>query len=277
MGKSIPRRTPTELLYVLKALQCTRLVIVEGYSDRAFYRWLLDWRMDSRFAVHAIDEIDVPVEWLSAQSEYASNRKLVAASALRLSEDRGAVRALGVVDSDCGVPAEWTGHDCIVATDFPSIESFCFTPETLQKWVLLTLDLGDKIDGVGLRDELAPILAGLYAVRSETGSLGGSVDQVVAFDSDTWTAHFRADPARAQARVRIYNDARVGLDPRETCYGHDLAAVLMIRFIARIKNRVGLRSVDSLERSLVAHLEQPGLAESNLGQTLIRWIAEDAA
>ncbi len=277
MGKIVPRRTIKELLFVLARLRCTHLIVVEGYSDRSFFRWLLDWTQSSHFSIHAVDEIDVPVTWLTTAADYSNNRQIVAAVALGLSAREDAqLRVLGVVDADCGTPIEWS-TDCIVKTDFPSIESYCFTPETLHKLLVLTLGLGDNIDGVALRDELAPVLAGLFAVRSRTGSLGGAVDKVLAYEAATWNAHFRADPAHTEERRRIYQSARIGADPRETCYGHDLAAVLMLRFVARIKNHVGVRSVAGLERTLVAHLERAIAEESALGHTIRRWIAEDAA
>lgn len=277
MAKSVPRRTPKELLFVLERLGCTHFLLVEGYADRAFYRWLLDWRRESPLSVHAIDEVEIPAAWLTPEADFSNNRTLVALAAPRIAQEREGVSVLGVIDADCGVPAEWAADPSIAVTDFPSIESYCFTPETLQKFVVLTLDLGEQIDGESLRDELAPVLAGLFEVRSQTGGLGATVEHVLTFDNAAWIAHFRSEPARAAERVRMYGEAVVPPDPRDACYGHDLAAVLMVRFVARIKNRAGLRSVEDLERSLLAHLERSEILQHPLADRLLRWISEAAA
>ena len=276
----IPRRTPKEFAFVLRNDGRTHLLVVEGFSDRAFFRWALNWLPESPIAIHAVEEIQIPREWLPDADHYSNNRALVAAVCIARGSGLGfpGINLRGVIDRDCGIPDEWAAVDCLLATDAPAIESYCFTAATLQKWLLLTLHDGDLMDGQALIEELTPILAGLFAVRSKVGTLGVPVSKILEFKDGQWVSTFRHQPGltaiyEAGGATALETD---GLDPRCICYGHDLAEVLMIRFAGKVKNQAGLKTAEHFERSLIAHLEMATMKSEPLHLALEAWMLAPA-
>ncbi|MHB1065086.1 MAG: hypothetical protein ACYC1Z_11480 [Georgenia sp.] len=267
-----------EFSFVLRDSGQKQLLIVEGFGDRSFYRWVLNWHQAADFAVHSVEEIEVPPSWVDATSDFENNRALVAAvcRAAVLDEVLGEQDIRGVVDRDCGIPSAWLSISSLLVTDYPAIESYCFTPDLLDKWLLLTLRGSEGLTGQELHDQLAPVLAGLFAIRANRGTLGAKVESLLEYKSDRWRLKLEAGPAGV-ATKQIYDNASVAEDPRQTCYGHDLAAVLMIRLTGKIKNHAGLKTVEGLERSLLSSLERTAMAEQPLINILRAWLTGKSA
>jgi hypothetical protein len=271
--KSIPRRTPREFAFVVKQSGRTHLLLVEGFSDRAFFRWALSLEEAARLAIHAIGELEVSAHWLSEDLTFGSNRSLVVAACIAHETERvfGSLSVRGVIDRDCGVPEAWNTVSSVDVTDVPALESLCFTADTLQKWLHLFVH-DDEISGEELLRELVPILGGLFSVRENFGSLGGEVSRILSYSNGTWRWRFSHAPSYAAIFEEGASTALSQADPRAICYGHDLAAVLMIRFANRVKNSAGIRSLEGLERSLIGALEREAVRGEPLLVRLVGWV-----
>lgn len=271
--KQIPRRTPRELKFVVSESGKTHLLLVEGFSDRTFFRWALGEAASERIAIHSVEEVAVPTEWLPEGASFENNRSLVVAAckAAELESAFGDLSLRGVIDRDCGVPGEWESTSSLLVTDVPAVESFCFTSKTLGKWLLLTLRASDEISGQELIDELSPIVGGLFAVRQHAGTLGARVDKVLSYTNGSWRHRFDHSPSYNEVFSAGSIAAFSHDDRRLICYGHDLAEVLMVRFANRIKNGAGIRTTESLERNLLSNLEHGDIASEPLLVRLVAW------
>lgn len=270
---AIPRRTPKEFAFVIRKLGLDKILLVEGPSDRLFYRLVLDSAgVAERAAVHAIGELDVPVEWLDAGSDHSDNRRLVVSVCIAREAGIGLEQfsVRGVIDLDLGVPAEWLGVKSLLVTDVPALESYCFTAATLEKLLRLVLHDSSDLTGSDLVAELTPITAGLIGARRVDGTIGSSAAKVVAYADGRWSRSF-SDDRRTQAFDRASRESAGIADPREVCYGHDLAEVLIVRFANRIKNYAGIRSPEALERTLLASLELEHIRDEPLFLKLCAW------
>ena len=158
------KRTLAELITLHELEPDLKEIITEGRSDASVVRWFLR-RSGIDAAVYGIsDRLDIPPTEVRRRGQLVGNKGRVIASALGIQEDSG-VAASGVTfiydaDDDFLTGATTPRADCLLRTDYTSMEMYAFANNVLDKMLKVTLrDNGDLDAEEVLTSISAPLVA----------------------------------------------------------------------------------------------------------------------
>lgn len=247
----LPRRSLRELEVELRQRKVEHIVFVEGPSDARFYRWATGAITGTDF--RSVSLIDFSGEVLNDDESISSNRTLVVAAMRRFDTKQSGVKATGIVDRDCGVPEEWRKVADLLSTDFPAIESYCCTPSVLLKFFQLDLDLAWTEDRI--IKAIGGALKSLFEMRARHGGLSG-LEHDKILSNKSGVIHVAIPVTGVDG---AFDAPTTWAELQETCYGHDLAPVLLAIDRNKIKNRLGIKSAEHLESRLVGYVDREHL------------------
>jgi hypothetical protein len=267
-----PRLRLDELLLEAELTQ-QKYLVVEGPTDASFFRTWLATIAKRSVTVSSIDDVDVPTGEVFCLGLNDGNRSRVIAVA---AASRGrSVDIRCVADTDCGHGVDKHNYEALLWTDYPGLESYALTLETLG--VVCELHAGGRLPAVDiLLPELARILREIFAVRCHHEHL----------PKPNYRAGFTTRPPRLDSfdvaltvdyyiRADIATYARsTSADPRRYAYGHDIAEVLFAVYANELKNGAGIANPKALETALLsALLIGDEYACEPLFDSLSRWAA----
>jgi hypothetical protein len=255
----------------------SRVLVVEGPADKAFYRqWFLKRGRSSAndVIVEAIDAITVDLQLLDVMDLTHGARSYVFCFASEAASS--GARIIGLADRDCGHRVGELTHlsQVLWFTEYPALESYAFDAQTFD--TLNALFLGQRLpSGVELVAAMSPILRELYTVRLHNENLAAPIisngfdatRSLTSFDvTRTIGVHLRAESSEY---VRPS-----GNDPKAWAYGHDIAKLLYVLYANEIKTQSKISDVEVLEAALRTSLLVCGnFDDTVLGRTLDEWAA----
>ncbi|MCP1410833.1 hypothetical protein [Paenarthrobacter sp. A20] len=256
----------------------SKYLIVEGHSDRRFYReWIrtIDVRWEESYQepyILAVSDIDVPDEVLLSQNVAVGHRSRVLHLSETLSDFPERVRC--VADLDCGEYREQFASRILLWTDFPALESYGFSPSVLD--VLNRNILSDKLpSGTVLVEMLKDAFADLYVVRMQNPHMTSpSVNKGVLKTGQDYAGYDvrKAVSPDVAGRIDDYTPPTYS-DAREVVYGHDLALLLLSIYGNQIKNQCGIRDEKALENCIrMSILLEGSFVRLPLFKSLAAWI-----
>lgn len=248
MSTTKPKQTLNELLLEAQ-LTRQKYLVVEGPSDAGFFRTWLRSVVSGNIIVTSVEEIDVPTaEVISLGLNDGNRSRVIVVSRRALGRP---CNLMCVADRDVGQDVDAHSQETLIWTDFPGLESYTFTLETLQ--VICDVHTGGRLPAAAeLHEGLRQILCELFAVRAQHNHL----------PKPNYRAGFTTKPPRMDAfDVALTVDPRIradiaayprpmAADPREYAYGHDIAEVMYVLFANELKNSAGLSSPRALEAAL---------------------------
>lgn len=277
-----PRQTLEEMILAVE-VRNTSLLLVEGPTDRDFYAWLMaDFPRGVEINTAADVEIDDSV--LHGMSLTVGNRGRLIALALQMpAEDK--LRC--AIDRDCGQEIPALTPATLLITDFPAIESYAFSRRVMGKWLLTVgRELNATVEVDDLLSELTRPLIELFHLRCYAPNMSnvGIASYFRADEQQIW----RLDGEKLAADKGISNtdyaqamtDAATMIgqdDARPYVYGHDIARFLERRYANAIKNKVKLRDIETLERTLRNSLERADLLGEPFFEELTGWVRDQGA
>ncbi|MEV8171169.1 hypothetical protein [Microbacterium sp. NPDC077486] len=255
----------------------TAFLIVEGRSDKSFYReWLSRARNGQDLApviIEAVDAIEVNDEWVDSENLPHGARSWVIAAAHEGASSPANLRC--IADLDCGHRTESYEMDHLWWTDYPALESYIFNEAGLD--TVNRVVLGDRLpDGHRLIASLSPILRELYTVRKFNESLPTpNLSKGFAKGNDPKSFDVkRTVPPDIASESDEYLRPNFA-DPRAHAYGHDIAEILMYLFAAEIKNHAKIAHKDALENNFrLCLLLSHNFDGSPLAGRLLAWLGK---
>lgn len=232
--------------YLLEAsLSRKKHVVVEGPTDLHFFA---TWSQEIANPVTVVEvgSIHVDDELIISHGLAVGNRSRVICLAVAAAEQKSDIRC--VADRDCGHHADEFNIETLAWTDYPALESYALSVEILD--IANQLGLSRKLpEADEYYEELCFALGEIFAVRKmhphlprPNYSLG--LKKGATSLNDFEVTKFVDGPDRA--KIKDYPRSQ-DPDPRTYAYGHDLAALLMLKFGNKIKNQAGIQKVEALE------------------------------
>lgn len=151
-------------------------VYVEGRSDAGLLRWYLRERGLSA-TVRAVDDVvEVPASFVQQIPHDINSKGRALALAIKLAKDLGQAggRATVVIDADwyLALGPQIIDRGCLIVTDLPAIESYCFQLRPLQKLLDTVLSPGVPYFAQDVVDALSGALVQLHSMRVVLHELG---------------------------------------------------------------------------------------------------------
>lgn len=263
-----------------------RLLVVEGPSDREFIQ---TWSDEGAIRLTAVevDELDLAGLY-PGEGEWGNRDRVRAVSKQLLPDDE--VRCLIDRDLD-GRDADES--EPLLLTDFPGLESYCLTTETVRRLTNLVqrneASLGSPEDRRlttvremnRLANELADWFIPLFCLRSEHRIR--SLDMEFPKDLRKYRSKGEDGPDLEKLRLALglqnfeiefsglRSDFRIE-DLRPYAYGHDVARVLFTIW-PDIRQRTGIKDPKQLERTMLSLVSCESIGTSNLFVYLKAWCA----
>lgn len=265
--------------YLLEAsLSARKHIVVEGPTDRRFFDgWLLDVGAVGSVSVTAVEYLDVNDAEVLRRKLPLGNRARVLVVAAKASDEGVDLRC--VADRDCGHDVETYTYETLRWTDYPALESYAVSVETLDRANLLGF-AGRLPEGGQLLEALAHALREMFAVRVQhqhlprpkfeaglpvKGLLGLKSFDVRAVVSPALGKHV-AEYARSKSS-----------EPRDYAYGHDVAELLYAAFGNTLKNQLGLSKIEAVEAVLLSATQLVGsFRVEPLFSGLEEWIGDSS-
>lgn len=165
------KRTLDELITLYDLEPELSEIITEGRTDAALIRWFLN-RVDSDTAVFCVtDRLDTPAAEVSGRGLNIGNRGYVIANALMLQERTSGPTSRRVtfvydIDDDVISGRSAPRADCLVSTDYTSMEMYCFAVKPIDKLLRLTLRAQDDINAESVLMAVSEPLTQVFYARS---------------------------------------------------------------------------------------------------------------
>lgn len=278
------RREPNELRALYSTRPTVRDVIVEGDEDYGLVRWFLE-------AASIVGPVVYPIDHRAFITRHEVEDKGFYRG------PRGRVETLATLYGEWGLPTpsltcvidadrdflvqEPPTEECLLRTDFGSIECYTLEERVLAKWLRLTV--GSDEDAAALIERVVPVLTSLFYLRVALHESGLGYGLTPKFPS---CCVFGAEPhvdveeaLRLTMKEPDAADDRAAIakrhaellaagspaDAREHIRGHDIAPVL--RKTLGLKNALGADLW--VERTLRTSLEFENLCEYVLFSDLL--------
>lgn len=296
------KRTLDELITLYELEPELSEIITEGRTDAALLRWFLN-RLNSDTAVYTVtDRLDVVRAEVRSRGLNVGNKGYVVASALMLQELSPGAAARRVtfvydIDDDVITGGSVPSVDCLIPTDYTSMEMYCFAVKPLEKLLKLTLRAQEDVDVVSVLAAIGEPLANVFYARSilarqprpigiseaidrkcrlsgemltidirglimdSIGAAGGS--RALGIDSDSVLRDLREQMANCPADIRL------------AVRGHDFTRVCCFYLKTRYpslftEDRRPYRTPEVFENVLITCLEVDDLVGEPLFQFLIK-------
>lgn len=163
-AKELPRRTISELATKYTFHPELRDVYVEGVTDRDFLSWLFGSLELRGISVFPVESVDVPEELVKAYFPAGGNKARVLALGTELQKEQVANRCAFVIDRDVD-SFLWTPilPEGGLFTDYGSLELYCYSKESLKKFLRVTCGISVSADDAIAT--LEPVLRSIFALR----------------------------------------------------------------------------------------------------------------
>jgi hypothetical protein len=163
-------RTLNELVTLYELEPELSEVITEGRTDAAVLRWFFD-RLASETAVYCVtDRLDITPQQVIDKGFNVGNKGYVITGALMLGEESAQaarkVTFIYDIDDDVITGISTPAADCLVSTDYTSMEMYCFAEKPISKLLKLTLRAREETTAASLLTELSKPLVGVFYARS---------------------------------------------------------------------------------------------------------------
>jgi len=173
------KRTLAELITLHELEPELSEVITEGRVDAAVILWFLR-RQGSDATIYCVsDRLDVPATAVRSQGQNVSNKGRVISAALKVGEESPeATRKLTFVydiDDDVMAGRTLAESECLLHTDYRSIELYCFAKNPIDKLLKITLRAPDDL---GSGEVLAAITNSLVDIAYARFTLSRIEDPV---------------------------------------------------------------------------------------------------
>lgn len=238
MTQEIPRWEIEELIVEFFVTQKTKILVVEGDSDKAFFeRWALLSKIGKEeFRIETINNVNVPGDLVKKYDLCSGARSRVLVGSVIAEEFHYSKQGVRfIADRDMGQDLEkFVSSPCLIVTDYPAIESYGLSLDVLN-W-FNRHHCGNKLPiNSQTYDDLCGVLCQLYEFRKNDphregpkyengvpskkhqGKLGRKL-RIKDFNS------VKAFGSQSSANTPI--DHSISGDPREFAYGHDIIGVL---------------------------------------------------
>jgi hypothetical protein len=277
------RRTLGELVTLYKLEPTIRDVYVEGQSDVSFLQWYLGQKGISCI-VKQVNTVYIPSSLVACSGQAVGNHGRLVTLAKSLTEQLPSESNLCVTcvadrdfDDAFGV---FSGINCLLFTDYSSIEMYAFSFRPLDKFMRLVVR-DETVDVLAMIDGLAAVLRCLAAVRIANIRLSWSmewlepnkyvnfVSGIISIEIDGFIHNYLGKNKKLSSKdqfYEMYNQIvqEMGSDHRRACRGHDFFALLRhLLNVRRIRLSI-LRDSFEFSRSLMACLELADLDQETL-------------
>ena len=164
------KRTLDELITLYELEPDLSEIITEGRTDAAVLRWFLN-RLNSDTVVYAVtDRLDTTPAEVKSKGLDIGNKGYVIANALMLqerSDDAGRrVTFVYDIDDDVITSKPTPRADCLVSTDYTSMEMYCFAVMPIEKLLKLTLRAQDDVNAESVLTAIGEPLTRVFYARS---------------------------------------------------------------------------------------------------------------
>lgn len=296
------KRTLDELITLYELEPELSEIITEGRTDAALMRWFLN-RLNSDTVVYAVtDRLDITSADVRAKGLNVGNKGYVIAGALWLQErssDAASRRVTFVydIDDDVITGKSTPRADCLISTDYTSMEMYCFAIKPIDKLLKLTLRAWDDINAESVLAAISEPLPEVFYVRSilarQRRSIGvtAAIDRKCRLSGETVTIDLRtliddsigaaggsralgidADSVLRDLREQIAN---CPTDIRLAVRGHDFTRVCCFYLKARYpslfrEDRLPYKTPEVFENVLITCLEVDDLVNEPLFQFIMK-------
>jgi len=293
------KRTLAELVTLHEIEPDLTEVITEGRSDSSLIKWFLR-RRGSAAAVYCVsDRLEVPPSEVRARGQSVGNKGRVVAAALNISEaSTEASRKISFVydiDDDILNGSVQPETDCLLHTDYRTIELYAFSASPLDKFLKVILHADDDVKATDVLQSITGPLIGIAFARLLLSRLPEPVAMVDSIEKrctlkagsiilDAWALIAdsinsvrgrRRFVATRESILAEYDQLKSActLDPRLVIRGHDFMQIccyyLKTRYASLFReDRIAYKSWVVFEMTLMACLESEDLMTYPLFQTL---------
>src|SRR5260370_5415879 len=162
---ALPRRHVAEIIEGYRLEPSLRDIYVEGHSDATIVRWYVRTLGIRDVKVAEIDSIEFPTELATSIVEGNRGRIMVLAQQVEAADLQPARAVLCIADLDStGFLGTAENRPYLALTDHPSIETYLFVPDVLDKFVKLVLGL-ENPSGNEMVTALEPALRQLFVTN----------------------------------------------------------------------------------------------------------------
>ncbi len=295
------KRTLAELITLHELEPELSEVITEGRVDAALILWFLR-RQGSDASVYSIsDRLEVPASIVRSKGQNIGNKGRAIAAALVVNEQSPAAAASKLtfvydIDDDLMAGRPLADAECLLHTDYRSIELYCFAKNPIDKLLKVTLrassDLGPVEILGAITDSLVSIAFARFALSRATTPvamvaglerrcrvLGDAIlTDIQSLVSDSVDNH-GGERALRVSKVDIMADyeqerAKNALDVRLVIRGHDFTRICCYYLKTRYpqlfrEDRASYRTAEVFEGALITCLEAGEIASEQLFQQLL--------
>lgn len=194
------RRTLDELVAIYEFEPELRDIYVEGKTDKLFFQWFVEQKVNQDFVVYEIDTVDISASKLFELGLIDNNRSRVIALALIMQQKLAAttfnLTCIADKDFDWLFGIEYK-CDLLLFTDYSCLEMYLFNEVVLNKFLLLGLRIS-RPTAKELLDQLPPVLEELFLIRATDETLQLEMDWLDKFGGccESKTNHIKFDSAK---------------------------------------------------------------------------------
>ncbi len=278
------KRTINEITTIYSFEPDIKDIYVEGTIDKHFIDWYLHRKGLNDITVYPIDLIDIPIEILNAH-ELPTNsyRSQVIAFSIELSKrtfSHCQVMCIIDRDSDELIPPS-IANSYLFTTDGNSLELYAFTPDVLDKFLLVTL-AGFPLSTDNLLTQMTTVLERLFAIRQANKILkmgmtwipfakyvNVSKTTILFREEDFIRSYLQANNQWHQHSyfINSVNTIAKNMSPESNkrIRGHDIGELLCL-VIRKLRKRRVLGNPEIVEGCLLSAIECSDLSKYSLFQ-----------